>query len=155
MRVLCLFHGEKGEVLANIDANDAEERVFAIAQSCCRTRTCCTLDDTTTRSGHSYAQGTSARRGCMRENPTHIPGHTKIWQAIETHERRSQGWLPHQTQETQQHAPDDRKVIGLVVIQKVAEASHPDIGCDEHSDCVVHLRCRKVMVQQKQHLTSP
>lgn len=48
--------------------------------------------------------------------------------------------------------PRKGKVPGLVVVGEVAKARHPDITCDEDPDCIVHLFCLKVMIQQEENL---
>lgn len=48
--------------------------------------------------------------------------------------------------------PRKGKVPGLVVVGEVAEASHPDVPCNEDSDCIVHLFCLKVVIQQEENL---
>ena len=52
-------------------------------------------------------------------------------------------------------APDAAEIIGLVVVQVVAEARHPHVGGDEDADGVVHLCRVEVVVQQEKHLHGP
>jgi len=47
------------------------------------------------------------------------------------------------------HAPDAAEIVGLVVIQIVAETRHPHVRGDEDADGVVHLTRVEVVVQQE------
>ncbi len=48
--------------------------------------------------------------------------------------------------------PRKGKVPSLVIVGEVAKACHPDITCDKDSDCIVHLFCLKVVIQQEENL---
>jgi len=49
-------------------------------------------------------------------------------------------------------SPANTVVVGLVVVQKVAKSSHPNISCDENTDCIVDLLGLKVVIEKEQHL---
>ena len=39
-----------------------------------------------------------------------------------------------------------------IVIREISKPSHPHIGCNEHTDCIVYLCGSEVVVHQEKHL---
>ena len=48
--------------------------------------------------------------------------------------------------------PAEAEVLVMVVVQKIAVASHPHISRNEHPDCIVDLPRIEVVIQQEQNL---